>query len=71
MERTLIGSLSQHIGDLETVQAYSAFQRVIADFQKFYAVTPWLVIGADVQFIRPGLDHDTAIFTGLRTVIKF
>jgi porin len=36
-----------------------------------YAVTPWLIIGADVQFIRPGLDHDTAIFTGLRTVIKF
>ena len=36
-----------------------------------YAVTPWLVIGADVQFIRPGLDHDTAIFTGIRTVIRF
>jgi len=36
-----------------------------------FAVTPWLVIGADVQFIRPGLDHDTAIFTGIRTVIRF
>jgi porin len=36
-----------------------------------YAVTPWLVIGADVQFIRPGIGHHNAIFTGLRTVIKF
>ncbi|NUO79608.1 carbamoyltransferase HypF [candidate division KSB1 bacterium] len=32
--------LSQHIGDLETQEAYSAFQKVIADFQRLYEVAP-------------------------------
>jgi hydrogenase maturation protein HypF len=32
--------ISQHIGDLETKEAHSAFQRVITDFQRLYAVTP-------------------------------
>lgn len=35
--------LSQHIGDLETDQAFKAFQRVIADFQKLYGVEPAIV----------------------------
>jgi hydrogenase maturation protein HypF len=30
--------ISQHIGDLETAQSFSAFQQVIADFQKLYEV---------------------------------
>ena len=32
--------LSQHIGDLETEEALSAFERVIADFQRLYDVRP-------------------------------
>ncbi len=35
--------VSQHIGDLETEQAYEAFGRVIADFQKLYESRPSLV----------------------------
>jgi len=42
-------------------------------FEVFYnfAVTPWLVLGADLQIIRSSLANDTAIFPGLRTVIRF
>ena len=37
-----------------------------------FAVTPWLVLGADLQIIKPGLaNNDTAVFSGLRTVIRF
>ncbi|MDB6123274.1 MAG: (NiFe) hydrogenase maturation protein HypF [Pedosphaera sp.] len=32
--------ISQHIGDLETKEAYSAFGKVTADFQRLYEVTP-------------------------------
>ncbi len=32
--------VSQHIGDLETREAHSAFHRVIADFQRLYETTP-------------------------------
>lgn len=32
--------LSQHIGDLETAPAYTAFQRVIADFLRLYEAQP-------------------------------
>lgn len=32
--------VSQHIGDLETEQAYDAFQRVIADFKHLYETEP-------------------------------
>jgi len=36
-----------------------------------FAVTPWLVLGADLQIIKPSLADDTAVFSGLRTVIRF
>jgi hydrogenase maturation protein HypF len=32
--------VSQHVGDLETVQAYDAFRRVIASFRELYALEP-------------------------------
>ncbi len=32
--------VSQHIGDLETSQAYDAFRKVIADFERLYEVHP-------------------------------
>lgn len=32
--------VSQHLGDLETPEARAAFERVIADFLRLYAVTP-------------------------------
>ncbi|MGA2556542.1 MAG: carbamoyltransferase HypF [Verrucomicrobiota bacterium] len=35
--------VSQHIGDLETVQSYDAFLRVIRDFQRLYEAEPrWI-----------------------------
>jgi hydrogenase maturation protein HypF len=36
--------VSQHIGDLETNEAYAAFRRVLGDFQKLYDATPELVV---------------------------
>ena len=35
--------LSQHIGDLETEPAHTAFRRVIADFERLYAIRPQIV----------------------------
>ncbi|HWH69663.1 MAG TPA: carbamoyltransferase HypF, partial [Candidatus Sulfotelmatobacter sp.] len=35
--------ISQHIGDLETDQAFEAFRRVLADFQKLYEAQPALI----------------------------
>ena len=32
--------VSQHVGDLETEQAFGAFERVIADFLSFYRIRP-------------------------------
>jgi hydrogenase maturation protein HypF len=40
--------ISQHIGDLETEQAHSAFRRVIADFQHLYNAKPQ-IIAADLH----------------------
>jgi hydrogenase maturation protein HypF len=40
--------ISQHIGDLETAQAFEAFQKVIADFQDLYGVLPGKV-GCDLH----------------------
>lgn len=35
--------VSQHIGDLETAQAFAAFKRVIADLERLYELEPTLV----------------------------
>jgi hydrogenase maturation protein HypF len=35
--------LSQHIGDLETEEAFNAFKKVIRDFQSIYELTPDIV----------------------------
>lgn len=35
--------VSQHIGDLETPQAFEAFQRVIADFERLYEAHPRII----------------------------
>ena len=42
-------------------------------FEIFYnfAVTPWFVLGADLQVVRPALATTNAIFPGLRGVIRF
>jgi len=40
--------LSQHIGDLETDQAFEAFRRVIADFETLYEARP-SIIAADAH----------------------
>lgn len=36
-----------------------------------FAVTPWLSLGADLQIIDPSLAAQTAVFGGLRTVLRF
>jgi hydrogenase maturation protein HypF len=36
--------ISQHIGDLETEQAHSAFRRVIADFENLYDAKPQIIV---------------------------
>ena len=36
-----------------------------------FEMTPWFTVGADVQFINPGLKEENAVFTGLRTVVRF
>ncbi len=36
--------ISQHIGDLETTEAFGAFQRVIADFEKLYEARPSVIV---------------------------
>jgi porin len=36
-----------------------------------FAVTPWLVLGGDLQIINPSLADETAVFSGIRTMIKF
>jgi porin len=36
-----------------------------------FAVSPWFTLGADLQVIRPALASTTAVFTGLRAVIRF
>jgi hydrogenase maturation protein HypF len=36
--------ISQHIGDLETEQAFDAFQRIASDFESLYEVTPQAVV---------------------------
>jgi hydrogenase maturation protein HypF len=40
--------VSQHIGDLETEQAHTAFRRVIADFERLYEARPQ-IIAADLH----------------------
>jgi hydrogenase maturation protein HypF len=51
--------VSQHIGDLETDQAYEAFRRVIADFEKLYEATP-AIIAADAHpdYLSTGFARD-------------
>ncbi len=36
--------ISQHIGDLETTEAFGAFQRVIADFERLYEARPSVIV---------------------------
>jgi porin len=40
--------------------------------EAFYnlAVTPWFVLGADLQVVKAGASTDTAVLPGLRTVIR-
>ena len=44
--------VSQHIGDLETVQSYDAFLRVIHDFQRLYEAEPrWIAHDAHPGYL--------------------
>ena len=36
-----------------------------------FAVTPWFTVGWDLQVINPCLGEDTAVFAGLRSVVRF
>jgi len=36
-----------------------------------FALTPWFILGADLQIIKPALGTKNAVFPGLRAVIRF
>jgi hydrogenase maturation protein HypF len=57
--------ISQHIGDLETEQAHSAFRRVIADFEKLYEAKPD-VIASDLHpdYLSTKLANECVAQTG-------
>jgi porin len=60
-------------GELKDSLATVRKMRNEQGWEAFYnfAVTPWLVLGADVQVITPAFADRTAVFGGLRTVIRF
>ena len=60
-------------GELKDSLATAPKLRNEQGWETFYnfAVTPWLVLGADVQVVNPALAARTAAFAGLRTVIRF
>jgi hypothetical protein len=41
-----------------------------AEISHNFAVTGWLTLGADRQIIDPSLASETAVFAGLRTVVR-
>jgi hydrogenase maturation protein HypF len=54
--------VSQHIGDLETEQAYKAFTRVIADFERLYAFRPAMVAcDAHPDYLSTGYARRSAV----------
>jgi porin len=55
--------LKDAFGTIRDEQAWEFFYN--------FSLTPWLVLGADLQIITPALADDTAVFSGLRTVIRF
>jgi porin len=60
-------------GDLKDSLESTMTLRDEQGWEVFYnfSVTPWLVLGADLQIIKPAMANDTAVFSGLRTVMKF
>lgn len=56
-------NLPGRIQDIRDEQGWEAFYN--------FAVTPWFTLGADLQIIRPSLGDETAVFIGLRNVIRF
>jgi porin len=59
--------------DLKDALAPAVILRDEQGLELFYnfEITPWLVAGADLQVIKPGLADSTAVFPGLRAVIRF
>jgi len=54
--------LSQHIGDLETEQAFRAFRQVIEDFSRLYAFTPSIVAcDAHPDYLSSGYARESGI----------
>ena len=54
--------ISQHIGDLETAQAFGAFQRVIESFKKLYEITPETVVcDAHPDYLSTHFARDSAL----------
>ncbi len=54
--------VSQHVGDLETVQAFDAFRRVIASFRQLYALQPAAVAcDAHPDYLSTRFAHQDAL----------
>jgi hydrogenase maturation protein HypF len=55
--------VSQHIGDLETPQAFDAFRRVIGDFERLYEVRPEAVVcDAHPDYLSTKFAEGTGLF---------
>jgi hydrogenase maturation protein HypF len=55
--------VSQHIGDLETPQAFDAFRRVISDFERLYEVRPEAVAcDAHPDYLSTKFAEETGLF---------
>lgn len=59
--------------DLKDALAPAKMLRNEQGVELFYnfALTPWCVLGLDLQVIRPALASATAVFPGMRAVIRF
>ncbi len=62
--------VSQHIGDLETTQAYEAFFRVIGDFERLYEAEPrWIASDGHPDYLSTRFARDLVASTpGLRGI---
>jgi len=54
--------ISQHIGDLETEQAHSAFRRGIADFEKLYEAVPQIIAAGGQTTLTVGVAASGSTF---------
>jgi porin len=60
---------SKYLQDVPAPYPALCHEQALEAFYNF-ALTPWLVLGADLQIVSPSRVSDTAVFPGLRLVIR-